>query len=407
MSINRNELNGLKPMLPDADEDKKKIRTLLFTILLLLIILLAAGYFIMKGKSGQTGVKSSKLRQMNKLVTKIRGMESNVQENQNEIFRLMKEYKDKTGKEMPVANSLNLTNEEKKILKRKIREEKNVSIKSLLNDIIDKNIEISNLNLKIKKIEALLPKPHVVIRGENHYKIAIDYLMNQRGVEKDKAADLIEKAALIEPLLPDFKVWNFYSGKEYGTFVTQGKASISPNQVIRKTKKKLVDARDQAILDRDNLSSDIMALEQRRSELISQLDFLNNEKTSLIERLNDLSKQNLEMQKSLNSIHLMIDLKKNLKKKGVIKSGFLKSNKLQDISNEKFNILVDLRYNNAIIISAKELNLIKISKIILFPKFYKNKVDYKWNINKNGKEAIIIILSTNKFKNEKVVISVE
>lgn len=407
MGINRNESKGLKPMLPDADEDKKKIRTLLFTILLLVIILLAAGYFIMKGKSGQTRVKSSKLRQMNRLVTKIRDMESNVQENQNEIFRLMKEYKDKTGKEMPVANSLNLSNEEKKILKRKIREEKNISIKSLLKDIIDKNIEVSELELKIKKIEALLPKPHIVIRGENHYKIAMDYLINQKGIEKDKAADLIEKAALIEPLLPDFKVWNFYSGKEYGTFVTQGKASISPNQVIRKTKKKLVDARDQAISERDNLSSDIMTLEQRRSELISQLELLNNEKTGLIEKLNDLSKQNLEMQKSLNSIHLIIDLKENLKKKGVIKSGFLKSNKLQDISNEKFNISVDLRYNNAIKISAKELNLVKISKIVLFPKFYKNKFDYKTNIYKGGKNAVIVILSKNKFKNEKVVISVE
>jgi hypothetical protein len=142
--------------------------------------------------------------------------------------------------------------------------------------------------------------PHIVNRGESHYKIAIDYLINQKGIEKDRALELIERAALLEPLLPDFKVWNFYSGDEYGTFVTQGNASISPNQIIRKTKKKLVDARDEAISERDNLSSDIETLETRRNELISQLDLLNNEKTGLIEKLNDLNKimQSIYLQKN-------------------------------------------------------------------------------------------------------------
>ncbi len=407
MSIEKNELDGLKPMIDDIGEEKKKNRVLLLIILLLVLILIIAGYFIFKGKSDQRVVRSPKLRQMNKLVTKIRDMESNIQEKQNEIFRLMKEFKEKTGKNMPLANTLSLTEQEEEILKKKIHEEKDISIKSLLNDIIDKNNDISDLKVKIKKIEAILPMPHIVNRGESHYKIAIDYLINQKGIEKDRALELIERAALLEPLLPDFKVWNFYSGKEYGTFVTQGNASISPNQIIRKTKKKLVDARDEAISDRDKLSSDIETLETRRNELISQLDLLNNEKTGLIEKLNDLNKQNVEMQKNINSIFFIIDLKKNLKKKEVIKAGFLKSYKLQDISNEKFDLSVDLRYNNAINISTKELNLTKISKIVLYPKFYKDKVDYKIDIYKGGKSALLVILSKNKFKNEKIVISVE
>jgi predicted nucleic acid-binding Zn-ribbon protein len=407
MSVEKNELDGLKPMIDDIGEEKKKNRVLLIIILLLVIILIVAGYFIFKGKSDQRVDRSPKLRQMNKLVTKIRDMESNIQEKQNEIFRLMKEYKKKTGKNMPLANTLSLTEQEKEILKKKIYEEKNISIKSLLSDIIDKNNDISDLKVKIEKIEALLPMPHIVNRGESHYKIAIDYLINQKGIEKERALELIERAALLEPLLPDFKVWNFYSGDEYGTFVTQGNASISPNQIIRKTKKKLVDARDEAISERDNLSSDIETLETRRNELISQLDLLNNEKTGLIEKLNDLNKQNVEMQENINSIFFIVDLKKNLKKKEIIKSGFLKSYKLQDISNEKFDLSVDLRYNNAINISAKELNLTKITKIVLYPKFYKHKIDYKINIYKDGKKAFLVILSKNKFKNEKIVISVE
>ncbi len=407
MSIEKKEFDELKPMLDDIGEEKKKKRTLLIIILLLVLILIVAGYFIFRGESDQRVDRAPKLRQMNKLVIKIRDMESNIQEKQNEIFRLMKEYKEKTGKNMPLANTLSLTEQEKEILKKKIYEEKDISIKSLLNDIIDKNNDISDLKVKIKKIEALLPTPHIVNRGESHYKIAIDYLINQKGIEKDRALELIERAALLEPLLPEFKVWNFYSGKEYGTFVTQGNASISPNQIIRKTKKKLVDAKDKAISERDKLSSDIEILEARRSELISQLELLNNEKTGLIEKLSDLNKQNLEMRKNINSIFFIMDLKKNLKKKEIIKSGFLKSYKLQDISNVKFDLSVDLRYNNANNISAKELNLTKITKIVLYPKFYKHEIDYKINIYKDGESALLVILSKNKFKNEKIVISVE
>jgi hypothetical protein len=51
--------------------------------------------------------------------------------------------------------------------------------------------------------------------------------------------------------------------------------------------------------------------------------------------------------------------------------------------------------------------LTKITKIVLYPKFYKHKIDYKINIYKDGKKAFLVILSKNKFKNEKIVISVE
>jgi flagellar basal body-associated protein FliL len=79
MSVEKNELDGLKPMIDDIGEEKKKNRVLLIIILLLVIILIVAGYFIFKGKSDQRVDRSPKLRQMNKLVTKIRDMESNIQ----------------------------------------------------------------------------------------------------------------------------------------------------------------------------------------------------------------------------------------------------------------------------------------------------------------------------------------
>lgn len=75
----------------------------------------------------------------------------------------------------------------------------------------------------------------------------------EKKLEKKRAMELVERTALFDELVPGFKVWNFYTGDEYGTSVTQGTARISPNTLIRSAKKKLVDARDEAISERDQL----------------------------------------------------------------------------------------------------------------------------------------------------------
>lgn len=51
---------------------------------------------------------------------------------------------------------------------------------------------------------------------------------------------LAERTLLFDSLVPGFKVWNFYSGDEYGSFITQGNAPISPNEISRRNKKALV-----------------------------------------------------------------------------------------------------------------------------------------------------------------------
>ncbi|MCK4766159.1 MAG: hypothetical protein KAW12_28430 [Candidatus Aminicenantes bacterium] len=371
-----------------------------------LIVLVSGGYFLFKGKFVDRYM-SPQLRQMQQTVTKVRDLETDIQEKQNEMFSLMKDYKEETGKDLPPLKLLDLSEEERMILEEKIRNEQDVSLKAMLNDLLDKNKEIGELKSELEKLEKLLPAPHMVQAGENHYQLAMDYLLNEKGVEKKKAMELIERALLFDPLVPGFKVWNFYSGDEYGTFITQGSAAVSPNAVRRKSKKKLVDARDKAVSERDKLARDIEALESRRGQLISQLELLNNEKGKLITQISNLNKDNLEMQEVINSLFYLADLKKNLKKRGIIKGGFLRSPKLRAVSPEYFAHSIDMRTRDTIVFSAADFNLKKIKNLLLYPKYYKKGKEYKVIIAKDKQEAELTILDITKLKNERVVISIE
>ncbi|MCP4148486.1 MAG: hypothetical protein GY757_12135 [bacterium] len=389
-----------------AEQEHQKPVFPIIIFALLVVILLVMGYFLFFKDKGAPGVDEN-IRQMQQTAQQIQDSETTVKKMQDETQALIDEYKQKKGDEAAGVKLMNLNPEEKALLEQKIKDEKDVSIKSLLEEINDKDSELKVLQQKITELEALLPKPHVVTEGENHYQVAMDFLLNVKKVEKDKAMKLVERTALIEPLVPGFKVWNFYSGDAYGTSVTQGTAPISPNTLIRRAKKKLVDARDQAISEKEKLAVDIQALEEKRNGLIKQLGSLNREKETLISQVTDLNKQNVKMQTTVNSLFYLLDMEKNLKKEGIIKGGFLKTTKLKKVSPEYFTTSVDLRSMDQVSFTADDLGIGKIKKITLFPKFYKKGVDYKVEFSADKKHGIVTFLSIGKFKNERVVISVK
>lgn len=388
----------------DSVEEKKSKKGY-YIIAALLVVILVLVFFIFTGKKGPE--TSPKMKQMEETVQQIQKLEAGIQEKQNEVFSVLSEYKKKTGKDLPEINIMNLSPEQKTVLEDKIKNEKDVSIKSLLQDILDKNNDIQNLNARLLELEALLPKPHVVEKGENHYQIAMNFLLNEKGVDKTRAMELVERTALFEPIVPGFKVWNFYAEDEYGTFITQGTAPISPNQIQRKVKKELVDAKDKAISEKDQLQNDITEMEARRNELISQLDLLNQEKQNMLVKMGDLDLQNQELQTKLNSVFYALDLHKNLEQKGVIKGGFLRSTKLQKIDFEMFNQSLDLRGDAKIIISAATYMLSKIKDVTIYPGYFKIDVDYSVKYDENNQNVTITILDVKKFKSEKIAIAIE
>jgi hypothetical protein len=235
----------------------------------------------------------------------------------------------------------------------------------------------------------------------------MNFLLNEKGVDKTRAMELVERTALFEPLIPGFKVWNFYAEDEYGTFITQGTAPISPNQIQRKVKKELVDAKDKAISEKEQLQSDITEMEARRNELISQLDLLNQEKQNMLGKMSDLNEQNQEMQTALNSVYFAMDLSKNLTQKGIIKGGFLRSTKLQKVDFTLFDRSLDLRGEPKITVAAADFQLSRIKDVTIYPSYFKLDTDYKVEFDEAGQKATITLLDVKKFMSEKIAIAIE
>ena len=280
-----------------------------------------------------------------------------------------------------------------------IKAEKDVSVKALLREVLEKTSEIKELKINIAKIESQLPAPHIVKKGENHYQVAMDFLVNEKGVEKEQAVELLERTALFDELVEGFKVWNFYDGQEYGTAVTQGNADISPNMLIHLAKKKLSDAREQAVAQRDKLAETIKSLEQNRDQVVTQLDTLTKEKESLANEVDGLVHQ-------VNSLYYLLDSQQNLIKRGILKNSFLRSAKLSDPSPEHFIQSIDLRSKDQVVISAADLGIKRIKDVSLYPKLYKAGTNYKVEMTADKRYALLTLLQKDKFKNERLVIAV-
>ena len=391
--------------IPDKIISGKRSKILFIAAIFLLLVLMFIGYFLLLDDN--SGFSDKRIDQMSSLVQKVRTLEENIQTNQDDILTLVGEYKNKTGRNLPTLDVINLSEEERLLLEEKINTESNISIKNLLAEILSKKSEILELNMHIKNIEKFLPKPHIVSEGENHYQVAMDYLLNIKGIEKKEALDLVERTFLFEPLIPGFKIWNFYSNGEFGSFISQGSASVSPNTVSRREKLKLTDARDSAIKERDIMADDIKTLRDKRDSILMQISALNTEKKHLLEKIEELNQENSSIVMSVNSLHYIIDSKKNLLRGGVLKGGFLKSLKLQAVSPELFTNSVDLRSEKIIVFNIDDLNIKKIKRIRVFPKFYKSHIDYKVTFREDKQSAQIKILNSDKLKNERIVIVVE
>ncbi len=355
----------------------KKPTGLYLTIAVLALVIVVLAFFLLQTTSHPPAQEKTfreqppplTLEMAQQKVQEIDQLESDIREKRLEISSLLENYKEKTESEIPAINMLNLSEEEQEILRQTMNEEGDVSIKSLLTDILEKNTTIRQLTERIQEVEELLPQPHIVARGETHFQIAWNFLVKEKGLPPDKAKTIIEKISLFDTLVPGFKVWNFYSGREYGTFVTQGRANISPYEAKQRVKKKLLASRDRAI--------------------------------------RELNKKQKEYQKRINSLYYHLDSERNLKKKGLLKSGFLKAPTLEDISPEHFKKAIDLRKNNTITFSAADLEMKKIKKILVYPRFYKEGRDYKITVAEDRETAVLTVLDKEKLKNKRVVISIE
>src|SRR6266581_2872787 len=154
--------------------------------------------------------------------------------------------------------SQDFTDQQKDVLNQMITEEKDVSYKSLLQQIVADRDSIQGLQEKVMHLEQSLPDRFIIAKkGDRHHDLAMDYLINEAKLEQAKAKTLLAESDQTDELVPGNKVWFFYDPARdtFRTYVTLGEAGQTPLAVRRALHRKLITERDQAMAQRDEAAA--------------------------------------------------------------------------------------------------------------------------------------------------------
>ncbi|MDT8324666.1 MAG: hypothetical protein RRA94_11170 [Bacteroidota bacterium] len=143
--------------------------------------------------------------------------------------------------ELQLHSEYGLSADEMKKLVVHIESEGDESCRGILLDIVDLQDEIDDFHERLHDITDRLPAPHRVARGENHYMLCLDYLMQVHGLSQHRADSLVARVALTGDIIEGFHVWFLYQDEVFGTFVTQGDAHISPTVFAKVVKNHLLE----------------------------------------------------------------------------------------------------------------------------------------------------------------------
>ena len=306
----------------------------------------------------------------------------------------------------PNAETLLLTDDQKKALEERIRNEKNSSYQALLQEVLDKDKEIKDLNGKLAKLRADLPKPDLAKPNDSHYGMALRFL-KKKGVSDDNAKKLVSRVAILDKLAPGFEVYHFYANGTYGTWVAQGKAKISPSDLMRQEREKIEGERDTAVAQSDKLQVEVLDLESQKKKIEEEIAGLRSERTNLLEERTKLQADNAGQLSKLNSLHYVVGTRDDLKASGVIEIPvFAKDRAGKNWRDEVFTQSLDLRSGKTIVIKAGDLGLKRIGKVNVVPGSYLKDEHYRLTISEDKLSATVELIAVSRFRNDKVVFAV-
>jgi hypothetical protein len=306
----------------------------------------------------------------------------------------------------PNAETLQLTPEQKVALEERIKAEKNSSYQALLQEVLDKDKEIKELNEKIAKLRAVLPKPDIAKENDSHYGMAVRFL-KRKGVPEEKAKQLISRVLIMDKMAPGFEVYHFYNNGVYGTWVSQGKATITPTELQAEEKAKIEGERDVAQAEVTKKTEELTDLTAQKAALAADIEALRTEKSNMIKEMEALNATNEAQKSKLNSLHYVVGDRKALEKDGVIiVPVFAKDRAGANWKDGVFTKSLDLRSTDTITITAAEVGLKKIGKVSVVPGSIVKDQHYTLTLSEDKATATIKLTNKDRFKNEKVVFAV-
>jgi len=342
---------------------------------------------------------------------KIKKLEMDINARQDQMNELLRQYVSEGGSDVGEVVGQNLTPEQKAVLEKKLRSEEGIGYRDLISEILDKQEAIEELKVSVQDLEKKLPNGILVNRGDTHMQLAENFLVKEKGLDPEEAKKLIEQNYLMDEMVPGFKVWHFYDDGVYGTFVTQGSASVSPYRHVRRKKQKLIKEKNEAVSQRDMLKEQkatlleqVAELESRRDRLNQDVSLLQAEREDLLKSLQETRELSEEYQSKLNSVFYALGERKTLIERGVIKDPVMGRARLASYDAESYPKRLDLREGDTISFTAEQAGVEEITRIKLAPTHsFKNGKDFELTLSEDGKQATVRLLNPDKFRTERTM----
>ncbi len=308
----------------------------------------------------------------------------------------------------PNPETMQLTADQKALLEARLKAEKGTGTGDLLQAILDKDKEIGELNQKLGGLRALLPKPVMAKEGDNHYAMAMAFL-RKRGVNEEKAKDLIAKTNILEKLEPGWEVYHFYVNGKYGTSVSQGHAPISPTEFIQQAKVKTEGERDEAIKKGQDLAKQLDSLNIEKQRVEADIVALRQEKTGLLDQVASLNTLSEKQKAKLNSMHYLVGQQAKLEQDGVVVIPFFSKNRMgPNAKSLRFDkdLMLDGPSEPVVLIKAADMGVAKIGKVSVVPGSLIKDQHYTISYAADHSTATIKILDPDRVRDDRVAFAI-
>ncbi len=308
---------------------------------------------------------------------------------------------------LPAGQDVQLSEAQRALLEKRVKDEKNNGVASLLQEILDRDKQITELTAKAAKLKADLPKPQVATEKDNHFAMAVRFLKS-KGLSEDKAKLLAARANLMEELQPGWQVYHQYVDGTYLTTVTQGKATISPSEFVKNQHASLVRDNEDTMLIAHGLADEVQSLVAERMKVQEEVDGLRSEKTSLMSQVNELSTLSQGQKAKLNALHYLVGRRKQLEEDGVIVVPVFAKDRMgpKAVAAKFDKDLVLDGANPELTIKAADLGLKTLSKVSVIPGSLEKDRHYTVTISEDRSSAKVRILDVERLRNDRVVFAV-
>ena len=282
--------------------------------------------------------------------------------------QLITKYQQRGGS-LPPGFGAELTDEQRTLLAERIKTEK-AGLRTLLQDLIDRDKEVQQMKTRLDQLETQLPASVVSKEGDRHDRIAMNFLVKQ-GVPAKKAYEIVSQINLQDALVPGFRVWTYYQKGQFGTWVTRGKASITPQEHAKKVLALLEESRDKALKDLADTSSERDALKTATVEKEAALTRSAEELKAMTETAEQQRAEVQRREVEANTLRFIVGSKKALVKSKLLEKNMRKWNPATDQMSS-----LNLLESQEIPIDAASLGLKKVKKVTLVPEIFLAGVDY-------------------------------